>query len=201
MRYGITDLAPKFFAPATGPDIALSGINVGWNPGPAAFFAGTIAAAVEAAEMGYAAIAFSGRTGEKTAWNKGPNDYEDIYSELAIIIVNTLTDNGKAPKPYLPPKTWLNVNFSKVSDRCAAAKDFAFVLSRIFRAVPFLSDDDVETCNGGDRLPHEIDVMNEHGDCYVAISLGLTRTKTDASKEQQAVVLEKLSPILTCFDD
>lgn len=120
--------------------------------------------------------------------------YATVYAELATNITTTLLDSGA---PYLPSGVWLNVNFpASTSDSCSTAADFDFVLSRIFTAVPLLDPDDVETC-GTDRLPTETTVIGTAG-CYASISVG-NSSKLDADAASQAVVLAKLSSILSCL--
>jgi hypothetical protein len=81
-----------------------------------------------------------------------------------------------------------------VSNECASADDFKFVLSRIFSGV--FSADDVKTC-GSSRLPTESTVVGTDG-CYVSISVGWS-DKTDAAADVQAVVLDKLGDLLVCL--
>lgn len=92
---------------------------------------------------------------------------------------------------------WLNVNFPSVSKECNKPDDFAFVLSRIYTAVPFITPDDVYTC-GSPRLPSELEVFLEDG-CYASVSVGMARSKKDANATIQAVVLEMLDELLTCI--
>lgn len=54
----------------------------------------------------------------------------------------------------------------------------------------------METC-GDDRLPLERKVVGEDG-CYASVSVG-DKNKIDADAAVQAVVLKKLSSILTCL--
>lgn len=101
----------------------------------------------------------------------------------------------EAGTPYLPEDVFLNVNFPSV-DGCSSADDFSFVLSRLFTAVPLITDDDVETC-GSNRLPTESDVVDTDG-CYVSISVGKS-DKSDADATLQGDVLQKLGDFLTCL--
>ncbi|KAF7122786.1 hypothetical protein CNMCM5793_000896 [Aspergillus hiratsukae] len=187
MKYGISTAAPPFFNGAP-PALAVSGPNVGANLGLAVYFSGTVGAAHYAAEAGIPAIAFSGSSGSPTAWNAPVPAYSQVYAQLATKITNQIVASGT---PYLPDQVWLNVNFPEVSDECASADDFKFVLSRIFSGI--FSDDDVETC-GSKRLPTETTVVDTDG-CYVSISVGWS-DKTDAAADVQAIVLDKLSDLL-----
>lgn len=119
-----------------------------------------------------------------------------VYADLSTTITQALTNSGT---PYLPSNVWLNVNFPDVGgSECSSVSDFKFVLSRINTAVPFISGDDVETCNNDQRLPTESKVAGTDG-CYVSISAGHADTKRDASASEQGVVLKKLSSILSCL--
>lgn len=163
------------------------------NTGKTVFISGTVAAAVEASLLDVPGIAFSGDTGSQVAWHTPLQSYQSVYAALAANVTRTLVASGK---PYLPPRTWLNVNFpASTAERCAAASDFKFVLSRIFPATRHVPPDAV-TC-GSDRLPKERDVVAAEG-CYVSISVGIPNKK-DADAKQQAVVLDKLQPILSCL--
>ncbi|EME81301.1 uncharacterized protein MYCFIDRAFT_81372 [Pseudocercospora fijiensis CIRAD86] len=191
IRHGIQTLSPKFFGGP--PDLAVTGFNVGTNLGIVTAISGTVGAAVEAAKFGIPAIAFSGSTGSQTAWNSPVEEYVKIYAELSTNVTKTLTERER---PWMARDTWLNVNFPAVSETCKSASDFKFVLSRIYPKVPIVGAPDVETC-GSDELPTERTVVGTKG-CYASISVG-DLSKTDASAEDQAVVLEKLKPILSCL--
>ncbi|CZS89274.1 related to acid phosphatase [Rhynchosporium agropyri] len=157
-------------------------------------FSGTIGAAVEAIKRGIPAIAFSGGSGEQTAWTVPTPAYSEIYAQLATNLTTTLLKSGK---PYLPEGVWLNVNFAaSTSTLCSKASDFKFVLTRIWPAIPFVDPVDVETC-GSDRLPQERRVVGGIG-CYVSVSVG-NLNKLDAGAAAQSVALKKLSKILTCL--
>ncbi|KAL2070566.1 hypothetical protein VTL71DRAFT_13592 [Oculimacula yallundae] len=192
MAYGITTLSPKYFKGP--PDFAVSGPNVGTNYDVQVPFSGTVGAAVEAIKRGIPAIAFSGRSGEQTAWTVPTPAYSAIYAQLATNLTTTLLNSGK---PYLPEGVWLNVNFpASTSALCSKASDFKFILSRIWPAVPFVDPEDIETC-GDDRLPLSRKVVGING-CYASVSVG-DINKLDADAAAQAVVLKKLSSILACL--
>ncbi|OJK01335.1 hypothetical protein ASPACDRAFT_41596 [Aspergillus aculeatus ATCC 16872] len=198
IKYGINTLASTFFSGAS-PDLAVTGPNVGSNLGWEVFFSGTVGAATYAANTaGIPAIAFSGATGEQTAWNVSAVPlYSQVYAELATKLTDQLIAGGDAP--YLPDNVWLNVNFGAVTDggSCATADEFSFVLSRIHTALPLITADDVETC-GSTRLPTETAVVDSDG-CYVSVSVGLASDKLDANATVQGVVLERLGDLLTCL--
>lgn len=148
--------------------------------------------------MGIPAIAFSGSTGSQTAWNAAVENYMKVYADLSTTVIQALSNSGT---PYLPDNIWLNVNFPDVSSSdCTSPSDFKFVLSRIHTAVPFISGDDVETCNNDQRLPTESKVVGTDG-CYASVSVGKADNKRDASASNQKIVLDKLNSILSCLPD
>ena len=192
-KYGISTLAPESFGGA--PDIVVAGPNVGSNIGIVTQFSGTVGAAVEAAKHGIPGIAFSGASGDPTAWNAPVPEYSKIYADLATVVTQALTSGDK---PYLPEDTWLNVNFPAVNDECSSVSDFSFVLSRIYPSVPFITDDDIVTCDNDGRLRSERSVVGTDG-CFVSISVGRTGDKGDVGATKQGAVLEKLESILSCL--
>lgn len=159
-------------------------------------FSGTVGAATYAANNNIPAIAFSGTTGSQTAWTSLPApDYARLYAALSVNVTRTLLATAA---PYLPPQTYLNVNFpaAGAGTNCTAVKNFKYVLSRILPAEDGVTPDDVATC-GSKRLPAESDVTA--AGCYVSISVGNSTIKTDSGAKQQAVVLRKLGKILSCL--
>lgn len=122
----------------------MSGPNAGSNLWLSVPFSGTVGAAVEATNQGIPAIAFSGATDEKVAWNAPTPNFARVYADLALNVTETLVSSGT---PYLPDNVWLNVNFPASTDsECTSAAEFKFVLSRINPKTPFVSTDDVRTC-------------------------------------------------------
>ncbi|KAK4613695.1 Acid phosphatase [Fulvia fulva] len=196
MRHGIQNLSQTFFAGP--PDIALSGPNAGNNLRWAARRSGTVGAAVEAAELGVPAIAFSG-PGHYRPWTDPVQPYMEIYSELSTIVVEVLTNGSK---PYLPDDTILNVNYPHLQDVCESVSDVNFVLTRVFPRWVFrfldLSPrrDDVEMC-GSKLLPDEQSVVRGKG-CHASISVMSTKKK-DVDAEKQRFVADRLGSILTCL--
>lgn len=79
------------------PDIVLSGINAGANVGPDIMYSGTVAAAREAAAMGYPAMAVSFDSFRQA-------DLAE-YARLAVSLMN------KIPWLEIPEKRIINVNF------------------------------------------------------------------------------------------
>ncbi len=78
-------------------DLVVSGINQGWNLGLLTYVSGTVAAAREAAFLGYPAMALS--AGEET-----PAETVRFLAEWAIRL------GEKLPGAGLPPRTLVNVN-------------------------------------------------------------------------------------------
>ncbi|KAJ8062323.1 hypothetical protein OCU04_008870 [Sclerotinia nivalis] len=191
MNYGISTLSPGYFGGA--PDLAVTGPNVGVNTGVISFISGTVGAAIEAVGLGIPAIAFSGAEGSSIGWDVAVPAYSTIYAELSAIVVDALTASST---PYLPEKTFLNVNYPQTAG-CTKVSDYSFVFSRIYTAVAGVSGSDVVTCNNGGRLPTETTVIGTSG-CYASISIGGTN-KRDATAANQSIVLNKLSSILTCL--
>ncbi|KAL8969552.1 MAG: hypothetical protein Q9197_004273 [Variospora fuerteventurae] len=193
MRYGIQTLSPKFFGGP--PELAVAGPNVGANLGLTTLISGTVGAATSAAQSGIPAIAFSGTSGSQTAWTAPTTPYASIYADLATNVTQQLIASGKS---FLPPNTWLNVNFPAVgSSSCSSAKDFRFVLSRINYAGVGAAPD-VRRC-GGTRLPTERAVVATKPGCWASVSVGKADTKGDAAAGVQAVVAGKLAGLLSCL--
>lgn len=72
IKRGISVTGPALWSGAA-PQLAVTGPNVGSNVDIQAFFSGTIGAAVYAATTAnIPAIAFSGKSGDPTAWNVSP---------------------------------------------------------------------------------------------------------------------------------
>ncbi|KAK1484593.1 5'/3'-nucleotidase SurE [Colletotrichum tamarilloi] len=195
MRYGIEQFAPEQFNGAA-VELAVSGPNVGSNLWLQVPFSGTVGTAVYASgTKGIPAIAFSGSSDGTLAWNTQPVPTRStVYAELATRLVDKIVSGGA---PYLPEKTWLNVNFPKVSDtECNDPDQFKWVLSRINPGL--LSGPDVSMCGDDARLPEENTVVGTAG-CYISVSVGDSNDKTTASKEKQQPVLDRLSGFLSCL--
>jgi len=195
MKFGVQNLSTTFFGGV--PDLVVSGPNVGVNTGIITVFSGTVGAASAAADqLDIPGIAFSGTTGTETGFNVATPDYSLIYADLATNVTSTLLASGA---PFLPSGTWLNVNFGAAGagTSCTSASDFQFVFSRIYTST-IISGPDVTTCNNGGVLPPESTVVGTTG-CFASISVGKASDKLDADEAQQAVVLGKLSSILSCL--
>ncbi|AEO57220.1 survival protein sure-likephosphatase/nucleotidase-like protein [Thermothelomyces thermophilus ATCC 42464] len=192
MRYGIDTIGPQLWN-GEGPELAVSGPNVGSNLYLAVQFSGTVGAAVHAAKNAkIPAIAFSGASEGTLAWNSPEEPRSRVYAELAATLTNAVIASGK---PYLPEDVFLNVNFPKVEGQCTEASQFKWVLSRI--NVGLFSAPDTEQC-GSTRLPTELSVLDTDG-CYISVSVGDANDKTTAPAEKQAVVRDKLKSMLTCL--
>ena len=78
-------------------DLVLSGVNQGWNLGLLTYVSGTVAAAREAAFLGYPAMALS--AGDDT-----PDETARFLTEWAVRLAERI------PAAHLPPRTLVNVN-------------------------------------------------------------------------------------------
>lgn len=195
MRYGFDTFGPEYWGNGTLPELAVTGPNVGSNVGFIQVeFSGTVGAACYAVDQGVPAIAFSGITEDRVAWNTVPVPTASlVYADLALNLTNAIVASGA---PYLPDDVFLNVNMAGVTDTsCTDASDFKFVLSRI-NIPTVLSTKDVQTCNDT-WLPWEKDVVD--AGCYVSVSVGTCSDKTDTDSTGQQTVLDKLSSLLTCL--
>jgi 5'/3'-nucleotidase SurE len=194
IKFGIDTVAPKIFGAGVKPELAVTGPNVGSNIGIQAPFSGTVGAATYAvATAGIPALAFSGWSGDPTAWNAPTPLHSKIYADLALNVTSQIIKSGA---PYLPAGVWLNVNFPEVSDtKCNNVNQFTFILSRVNWGI--FSSKDTEWC-GSTRLPTETDVILKSG-CYASISPGDASDKTTVDAARQALVLAKLKPILSCL--
>ncbi|KAL7624408.1 hypothetical protein AAE478_005972 [Parahypoxylon ruwenzoriense] len=194
VRYGINTIAPPLWN-GKGPELVVTGPNVGSNLFLSVPFSGTVGAAVYAShEEGIPAIAFSGASGGSLAFNTNPVPARStVYAQLATRLTNAVLDSGA---PYLPDDVFLNVNFPKVEGACTDPDNFKWVLSRVNPGL--FSEPDAVTC-GSDRLPTESSVIDAGG-CRISVSVGDASDKTTAPKEKQAVVLKKLNSLLTCLD-
>ena len=92
MKLGLTALVGE-----DKPDLVLSGINAGANIGPDILYSGTVAAATEAAHMGYHSMALSFDGFQP----------DDLYEQAAFAagLIKRL------PWAALPPRCVLNLNF------------------------------------------------------------------------------------------
>ena len=197
VKYGINTVAQTIFG--GDPELVVSGPNVGKNVGSFPIkFSGTVGAAAYAAkEFGIPAIAFSGRSGEKIAWNADTPEYSETYAGIATAITNALIQGGK---PYLPPGVFLNVNFPRYDDERSRKCNYQFnaTLTRIHD--PWLYEPkDITPCGAKHtpHLPYEKVVIQDG--CWVPISVGDAETKSDSSKANQAEVNNKLRSILQCY--
>ncbi|KAI8634009.1 sure-like protein [Xylariaceae sp. FL1651] len=192
-RYGLETFGPQFWGDAK-PDLVVSGPNVGSNLFLEVPFSGTVGVAVYAShEAGIPALAFSGATEDRGSYAATPVPASStLYAALATQLTAAVLAAGA---PYLPADTYLNVNFPEVAGACTDPAAFKWVLTRVNPGL--FSDSDVETC-GTDRLPTESDVVGGGG-CFIAVSVGDSTDKTTAPAAKQAVVLQKLGSMFTCW--
>ncbi|KAH6903063.1 survival protein sure-like phosphatase/nucleotidase [Coprinopsis sp. MPI-PUGE-AT-0042] len=195
VRYGIQTRGPSFWG--SGPDLVVSGANVGSNLGSVITgISGTVGAACEAAKQGYPSIAFSGSSGSQVSYTtltSSPTSSSSktarIYTDLVLKLTNVIVGTSK---PYLPTGISLNVNFASTSS-CTSASAYKFILTRISSSS---SSTDVTTC-GTNKLPAESSAIGRG--CIVTVSVMNGTTKADVPAATQAVVLSKLSSILSCL--
>ncbi|PVI05487.1 acid phosphatase precursor [Periconia macrospinosa] len=194
MKNGIDVTGPNLWNGAK-PELAVSGPNVGSNVGPTGLISGTVGAASYAAHTAkIPAIAFSGRSGDPTAWDAPTPLHSKVYADLALNLTTTLINSGA---PYLPDDVFLNVNFAAVSDSsCNDASQFKFIFTRVNTGL--LSAPDTEWC-GSTRLPWEVDVIYLRGGCHVSVSAGDANDKSTTEAAKQKVVSDKLKSLLTCL--
>ncbi|EFQ36008.1 5'/3'-nucleotidase SurE [Colletotrichum graminicola] len=195
IRYGIEQFAPELWN-GSAPDLAVTGPNVGSNLFLQVQFSGTVGAATYAAhKKGIPAIAFSGLTNDRFAWDTVPEPISSaVYAELSSRLVTKIVDAGA---PYLPDNTWINVNMPAVTaTECNDPDQFKWVLSRINPNI--LPDVDVTTCGNNGKLPDDVTVVDTPG-CYISLSVGEATFKTTANKAQQQIVVDKLGDFLTCL--
>lgn len=201
MKYGVQTLSPHFFPNSSLPDLVVAGPNVGSNLGLITLLSGTVGAVSAAADqLHIPAIAFSGRAGVQTAWNEPTPAYALLYAVLATTLTTTLLERGA---PYLPPSTFLNINFPAAGPGtgCERAEDFRLVLTRVFAAGVW-SGRDVKVCGNGGRLVTETEVAGlaeREGRCWGSVSVGRAGDKRDAGAGEQKVVVEKLGAMLSCL--
>ncbi|KAK7029867.1 survival protein sure-like phosphatase/nucleotidase [Favolaschia claudopus] len=193
-RFGIQTLAPQFFG--SKPDFVVSGPNIGNNLGSTVLISGTVGAASEAAKEGIPSVAFSAATGGQVSYTtltSSPSSTNSkaalIYAAASVRLLNVLLASSA---PILPSGISLNVNFPSTSS-CTSASAFKFVLTRINSNS---GATDVQTC-GTTHLPTESSVVAKSG-CFASVSVFDAGTKGDVNAATQAVVLGKLSSILTC---
>lgn len=151
-------------------------------------------AACEAALEGIPSIAVSGSSGSAVSYTTLSNTSAsstkaaNIYSALVNKLVAQLLSNSGA---ILPKGITLNVNFASTSS-CPSASSYKFVLTRISSS----SATDVKTC-GTSKLTSESTAINKG--CIATVSVMDASTKGDVNAATQALVLERLSPILGCL--
>lgn len=193
IKTGITTTGPNIWNGAQA-ELAVSGPNVGSNVALQTLVSGTVGAAAYAAHTAkIPSIAFSGASGDPTAWNQPIPIHSKIYAALALNVTTTVINSGT---PYLPDDVFLNVNFGQVTDtKCNDPSDFKFVFTRV--NAHLTNPGDVDWC-GSTWLPWEFTVMQRDG-CYVAISPGDANDKSTTDATRQKTVLDKLKPILTCL--
>ncbi|KAI1655838.1 sure-like protein [Daldinia decipiens] len=192
-RFGVETFAPQLWN-GQAPELVVSGPNVGSNLFLEVPFSGTVGIATYATrDVGIPAIAFSGDSSGRLAFDAPVETRSIVYAKLATQFTNAVIAAGT---PYLPDDVFLNVNFPKAEGDCTDPAKFKWVLSRINPGV--FSERDVETC-GTDRLPTESSVVGAGG-CQISVSVGDSTDKTTAPADKQAIVLQKLGSLLSCLE-
>jgi len=144
---------------------------------------------------GIPSIAFSGSTGSQVSYTtltdttSTSTEAANLYTSLVLKFTAALLNNTG---PILPTGISLNVNFASISG-CSTVSSYKFVLTRILSSS---SATDVETC-GTDHLTAESTAI-EKG-CIATVSVFNASTKADVDAATQGVVLNKLTPLLTCL--
>lgn len=196
MKYGLDTFGPQIWGDNKTAELAVCGPNVGGNRWLQLPFSGTVGAAVQAVKQGVPAIAFSGASGTSPQkFNDAgsePSPRAKLYSELALALVDKLAEAGA---PYLPPQTFLNVNFPDMTEQCAKVENFKWVMTRVTSGL--FSGNDYPTC-GRDKMPPELEVGFRR-DCFISVSVGDANDKTTAAPDKQKVVLDKLGGFLSCL--
>ncbi|KAF8064198.1 survival protein sure-like phosphatase/nucleotidase [Lyophyllum atratum] len=195
VRFGIQTLAPKLLGGP--PDLVFSGSNIGNNLGPGTVGrSGTIGAASEAALEGIPSVAFSGPSGSQVSYTtlqSSPNSSATLaaltYTTLSLKFIKALL---ASPAPILPRGISVNVNYPSTS-RCPTASRVKFIFTRI--AVNSAATD-VQTC-GTTHLPDESSTISKG--CFATVSVFNASTKADVPAATQALVLAKVSSILSCL--
>ncbi|KAL5522068.1 hypothetical protein ACEPAF_1924 [Sanghuangporus sanghuang] len=200
VRFGIQTAAPPFFD-GTGPDLVVSGPNVGNNLGSGVLNSGTVGAATEAAKEGFPSIAFSGSGGSIVSFRtlsqpSSSTTTANVFASLGLKFVQgLLAQPFNASSPVLPKNVSLNVNYPAATGACTDPDEFSFVLTRI-DAASSNTTADVDTC-GSDRLSTESSIVAQNG-CFVSVSVMNATTKGDVDSATQAFVLNRLGDFLSC---
>lgn len=155
-------------------------------------------AATEAAIEGIPSTAFSAATGSQVSYTTLDSDPTSsltlasrIYADLNVKFTKALL--ASPLRPILPANISINVNYPATTN-CASAKDFKFVLTRIYANA---TAQDVWTC-GSDHLPDETTVVGSDG-CFSSVSVLDAVTKGDVDAKTQAFVLDRLFGFFSCF--
>ncbi|KAJ3555083.1 hypothetical protein NP233_g12290 [Leucocoprinus birnbaumii] len=199
-NFGINTLAPKFFN-GQKPDLVVAGSNIGNNLGTTIQISGTDHAAMEAANLGVPAIAFSGASGSQVSYtvlDTNPTSSAvvaaGIYNQLTVRLVETLLNTTADQAQILPPGTVVNVNYPSVSN-CPSASDFKWVFTRTLPAAAGTVD--VNICGNGGVLADERTAIAVAG-CWTTVSVFSSATLGDVDATTQQAVVEALQPILSC---
>ncbi|KAL5514055.1 hypothetical protein ACEPAG_2816 [Sanghuangporus baumii] len=200
IRFGIQTAASPFFDD-TGPDLVVSGPNVGNKRGTGVLNSGTVGAAIEAAKEGFPSIAFSGSGGAIVSFTtlsqpSSSTTTANVFASIGLKFVQALlAQQVSVSSPILPKNVSPNVNYPAATGACINPDAFSFVLTRINTASSN-TPTDVDTC-GTNRLPTESSTVAQNG-CFVSLSVTNATTKGDVDSATQAFVLDRLGDFLTC---
>ncbi|KAF5345809.1 hypothetical protein D9756_010878 [Leucocoprinus leucothites] len=202
-NFGINTLAPKFFK-GKKPDLVVAGSNIGNNLGTTIQISGTDHAAMEAANLGVPAIAFSGATGSQVSYTALETDPTSaaivatgIYNKLTVRLVETLLKTTEKKAEILPPRTVVNVNYPSTTN-CSSAEHFKWVFTRTVPAPAGTVD--VDICRNGGVLVDERTAFAVPG-CWVTVSVFSSVTLDDVDAATQRAVVDVLKPLLRCQHD
>ncbi|KAI5122402.1 hypothetical protein M0805_002953 [Coniferiporia weirii] len=185
VRTGLETAVSFFYG--TGPDLIVSGPNVGNNLGSTeAENSGTIGAASEGAQVSYTTL------DTPSASTTSAEVFAALSTQLIqVLLAFPFSDSS----PTLPSNALLNVNYPEATGNCTDPNAFSFVLTRIDPAtcstVP-----DVATC-GTNRLPTESNIIKKAG-CFASVSVMSASSKKDMDAARQGRVLDRLGSFLTC---
>ncbi len=151
--------------------------------------------------LGVPAVAFSGSTAAQVSYTTLETDPTSqftlaakTYNTLTVRLVETLLAANSPGGSILPPGAVVNVNYPSTTN-CPNAADYKWVFTRLAPATSATVD--VVTCGNGGVLRDERSAIGAPG-CWVTVSVYDAVNIKDVDAATQSVVLNKLSPILSC---
>lgn len=147
------------------------------------------------------AVAFSGSTAGAVSYTTLESDptssltlAAETYNVLTVRLVETLLWSTNSGGAILPPGAVVNVNYPSTTN-CPDATDYKWVFTRLAPATSTTVD--VETCGNNGVLKDESTAIRAAG-CWVTVSVYDAVNIKDVDAGTQGIVLDKLSPILSC---